>query len=168
MPGECAGLSIRPARPGDEPQLLRLVKELAEYEKLAHAVVADEADIERALFSARPEAWAALAEIEGETAGIAIWFYNFSTFAGGEGLYLEDLYVRPRWRGRGIGFALLRWLARDARERGCRRMEWAVLDWNEPAIEFYRGLGAESMDDWTVFRLSRERIEALASGAGDD
>ncbi len=158
-------LVIRDVEPSDVPTLLRLVLELAKYEKLSHKAVTSEADLRDALFGASTDARAALAELDGEAIGCAVWFFNFSTFVGRRGLYLEDLFIRPEHRGRGFGLAILRWLARRAVENGCGRMEWAVLDWNAPAIEFYRSLGAESMDDWIVFRLDRERIEALASGA---
>ncbi|HVZ38896.1 MAG TPA: GNAT family N-acetyltransferase [Candidatus Kapabacteria bacterium] len=151
-------LTIRAATEADSALLLRFITQLAEYERLAHAVVATEDDIHAALFGPYPGAEAAIAEYGGRPAGFALFFHNFSTFAGRKGIYLEDLFVLPEFRGRGIGGALLRHLAALAVERGCARMEWAVLDWNEPAIGFYRGMGAEPMDDWTVFRLSGEAL----------
>jgi GNAT superfamily N-acetyltransferase len=152
---------IRPVRPGEEGRLLELIRELAVYEKLADEVVATPELLADALFGAQAVAEAVLAEWEGEVVGFALWFRNFSTFVGRPGLYLEDLYVRESHRGRGIGKALLLHLAAIARERGYGRMEWSVLDWNRPAIDFYRALGAVPMDDWTVFRLDRRALEAL-------
>ncbi|TVQ41592.1 MAG: GNAT family N-acetyltransferase [Wenzhouxiangella sp.] len=158
---------IRPARPGDESVLLALISELAEYERMADQVVASEALLAEALFGSTPTAQAVLAEGEGEVAGFALYFFNFSTFVGRAGLYLEDLFVRPRFRGQGIGKALLLHLAAIARERGCGRMEWSVLDWNQPAIDFYRSLGAVAMDEWTVFRLDQAALEQLDAGQGN-
>ncbi len=154
---------IRPARPGDETLLHRLIAELAEYERLAEEMKATPDDLGAALFGQAPVAEAVLAEIDGQAAGFALFFTNFSTFVGRPGLYLEDLFVRPAWRGRGIGKALLLHLAGLARQRGYGRMEWSVLDWNEPAIGFYRSLGARAMSDWTVFRLDQAALEALGS-----
>ncbi len=164
MPQPPADLVIREAGAADVPELLALVRELATYEKLADRVVATESELHEALFGGSGDAFAALALVGGETAGCAVWFHNFSTFVGRRGLYLEDLFVRPRFRGRGIGVAILRWLARRAVDEGCGRMEWAVLDWNTPAIDFYRALGAKGMDDWRIFRLDGKALEALASG----
>ncbi len=156
------GLSIRRAVVDDVPLILALIRELAEYEKLAHEVVATEDGLRASLFGERPYAETLIAEQDGQPAGFALFFHNYSTFLGQTGLYLEDLYVRPEFRGRGIGLALLRELAALALERGCGRLEWWVLDWNEPAIEFYRKLGAQPMDDWTVYRLSGDALRALA------
>jgi GNAT superfamily N-acetyltransferase len=153
---------IRPAVPGDEALVLEFVRELAAYERLSHAVVAGVDDVRRALFEEPRSAEVLLVFDAGAPVGFALFFHNFSTFVGRAGLYLEDLFVRPAARGRGHGKALLRRLAALATERGCRRMEWAVLDWNEPAIEFYRRLGARPMADWTIFRLEGERLAALA------
>jgi GNAT superfamily N-acetyltransferase len=155
-------IDIRPARQSDVPQLLAFIRELAEYERLAHAVVATEADVSGCLFGPQPCAHALLASLDSKPVGFAVYFYNFSTFLGRPGLYLEDLYVRPAARGLGIGHKLLARLARLAVERGCGRMEWAVLDWNEPAIRFYRKLGAAPNDDWTTYRLSGEALRDLA------
>ncbi len=157
--------TIRPAAPTDAPLLLRLIRELAAYEKLAHEVTATVADLERSLSGPRPEAEALIAELDGEPVGFALYFHNYSTFLGRHGLYLEDLYVEPACRGRGVGEALLRRLAAVSVERGCGRFEWSVLDWNESAAGFYRNLGARPMDDWTVWRVDGEALEQLA---GDD
>lgn len=155
-------LAIRPARPGEAGLVLGFIRELAEYERLAHEVVATEAEIDAALFGASPRAFCDVAEWEGEPAGFAIWFYNFSTFRGRHGIYLEDLYVRPAHRGRGIGKALLANLARRCVAQGLPRLEWWVLDWNEPALAFYRSLGAEPMSEWTVQRMTGEALRRLA------
>ena len=144
------------------PLVLALIRELAEYERLAHEVSATEADIREALFGPVSGAEAVIAMVGERPAGFALYFHNFSTFAGKRGLYLEDLYVRPEHRGRGVGRRLLRHLARLARERGCRRFEWSVLDWNEPAIRFYRRIGAAPMDGWTVYRVSGDALDRLA------
>ncbi|HYP54065.1 MAG TPA: GNAT family N-acetyltransferase [Pyrinomonadaceae bacterium] len=157
-------LSIEPATEEDVPLILRFVKELAEYERLAEAVTADEALLRAELFGEHA-AEVLIARRGAEPVGFALYFYNFSTFVGRRGLYLEDLYVRPEERGRGTGRALLARLARVASERGCRRVEWAVLDWNEPAVGFYKKLGARPMDDWTVFRLEGDALERLAESA---
>jgi GNAT superfamily N-acetyltransferase len=155
-------ISIRPATQDDTPQLLAFIRELAEYERLAHAVVATVDDLSRSLFGSEPCAHALLAFLDSAPVGFALYFYNFSTFLGRPGLYLEDLYVRPAARGVGVGRELLVRLAALALERGCGRMEWAVLDWNEPAIRFYRNLGATPNDDWTTYRLSWEGLRDLA------
>lgn len=155
-------LEIRSARAGEEGLVLALIGELAAYEKLAHEVDAREADIREALFGADPRAFCAIAEWEGEPAGMALWFYNFSTFRGRHGIYLEDLYVRPQHRRRGIGQALLRHLAGICLDEGLARLEWWVLDWNTPAIDFYRTQGAQTMDDWTVCRVTGDALEKLA------
>lgn len=155
---------IRPAGEGDVPVILALIRGLAEYEKARpEDLPVDEAALRESLFGAQPAAEVLLADVEGETAGFALFFHNFSTWQGRRGLYLEDLFVRPEMRGRGIGQALLRELARIATDRGCARMEWAVLDWNTPAIDFYGSLGAVPMDEWTVFRLTAPAIARLAN-----
>ena len=153
---------IRRAARRDVREILRLIRALAEYEKLAHEVVADEKRLAQHLFGARPAAEVLLAEVDGRSAGFALFFHNYSTFLARPGLYLEDLYVEPALRGRGIGKALLSALARLAVERGCGRFEWAVLDWNTPAIEFYRSLGARPVSDWTIFRMTGEALAHLA------
>ena len=158
-------LQIEPAQPADAPLIVALVRELAAYERLLDEVVITPEDVHRDLFGPRPYAEAVIARVAGEPVGFALWFHNYSTFAGRPGLYLEDLFVRPAFRGRGYGEALLRHLARVATERGCARFEWSVLDWNEPALAFYRKLGAVGMDGWTVHRVSGEALAALASRA---
>ncbi|HET7459958.1 MAG TPA: GNAT family N-acetyltransferase [Longimicrobium sp.] len=155
-------MSIRAATVDDVPLILRFIRGLAEYERLADQVVATEDGLRETLFGPRPYAEVVIAEEVGEPAGFALFFHNYSTFLGRPGIYLEDLFVLPELRGRGIGRALLAHLARLAVERGCGRLEWWVLDWNEDAIRFYRGLGAEPMDDWTVFRVAGEALERLA------
>jgi GNAT superfamily N-acetyltransferase len=157
-------LRIDPAQPADVPLLIEFVRELADYERLLGEVRIGPSDLHRDLFGPRPYAEAVVARAGAEAVAFALWFHNYSTFAGRPGLYLEDLYVRPAHRGLGYGKALLRHLARVAVERDCARFEWAVLDWNTPAIEFYRRLGAVPMNDWTVQRVSGEALRALASG----
>ena len=153
---------IRPARVEDVPVILQLIRDLATYERAPHEVTATEEQLVDVLFGERPAAEVLLA-FEGKSpVGFAVYFYNFSTWLGRPGLYLEDLFVRPDNRGKGYGRALLIELAKIARDRGCGRMEWAVLDWNEPAIKFYHSLGAKPMDEWTVFRLTRDGIARLA------
>ena len=159
--------SIRPACPGDCETMADLIRELAVYERLEDQAKATPEDLRRNLFGPRPYAEAMVAEVEGEAAGFALFFHNFSTFRGQPGLYLEDLFVRPDSRGRGIGRALLAKLAALALERGCGRLEWAVLDWNEPAIQFYRTLDAFPMDDWTIFRLADGPLARLAERDGE-
>jgi GNAT superfamily N-acetyltransferase len=154
-------LAIAPAVPGDTGLILQLIRELADYEKLPHAVTATEDDLARTLFGSSPSAEVRIARWDGQPAGFALFFPNYSTFLGKPGLYLEDLFVRPAFRRHGIGRALLRELATIANRRGYGRVEWAVLDWNEPAIGFYRKLGAEPMSDWTVFRLTGEALTRL-------
>ena len=156
---------IRTTTEADVPVILSLIRELAEYEREPDAVVATEAGLREVLFGAKPSAEVLLALEEQEPVGFAVYFHNFSTWLGRPGLYLEDLFVRPERRGRGYGRALLERLAQIAKERGCGRMEWAVLDWNEPAIQFYRKLGAQPMDEWTVFRLTKDGIARLAGPA---
>lgn len=158
-------LTIRRARPDEAGLVLSLVRELAEYEKLSHEVLATEADLAEALFGANPRAYCDIAEWNGEPAGMAVWFVNFSTFAGRHGIYLEDLFVRPALRGKGIGKALLVQLARECRANGWSGMQWAVLDWNAPSIAFYKSLGADMMDEWTLCRVSGPALTALADRA---
>ncbi len=154
---------IRPALPADVPTIARLIRALADYERLADAVDFDEAELARHLFGPRPHAEALIAEEDGAAVGFALFFHNFSTFRGRPGLYLEDLFVEPAARGRGHGKALFKALARLAAERGCARLEWSVLDWNEPALGFYRALGAVAQDGWTVHRLDGPALAALAN-----
>jgi GNAT superfamily N-acetyltransferase len=159
-------VTIRPALEQETPLILQFVRELAQYERLEAQMVADEAQMRTALFGPRPYAEVVFVCWEAEPVGFALFFHNFSTFLGRPGIYLEDLFVRPAFRGRGLGRRLLVRLAELAVERGCGRLEWAVLDWNAPAIGFYRSLGAVAMDEWTVFRLMGPALEALAGGAG--
>ena len=162
-PNELPMLNIRPATPADADTIAALVRELADYEKLLHEARATPEDFRRELTSDRPVIQVLIAEWDGTPAGFALYFFNFSTFVGRPGLYLEDLFVRPALRSHGIGRALLRALARIARDRDCGRMEWAVLDWNEPALRFYRSLGARPMNEWIVHRLSPAEIGRLAA-----
>lgn len=154
---------MRPARAQDAGQILAFIGELAAYERLAHLVTADEAQIQAALFGEEPQANCDIADWDGEAAGFCLWFYNFSTFLGRRGIYLEDLYVRPARRGHGIGKALLASLARRCVDQGLQRLEWSVLDWNAPAIGFYEGLGAKVAPDWRLCRMSGLALERLAS-----
>jgi GNAT superfamily N-acetyltransferase len=156
------GFTIRRATVADVGTILELIRELATYERAPNEVAATEEQLVDVLFGKKPAAEVLLAFEGKKPVGFAVYFYNFSTWLGRPGLYLEDLFVRPEQRGKGFGRALLVELAQIARARGCGRMEWAVLNWNEPAIEFYRKLGAKPMDDWTVFRLTRDGIERLA------
>jgi GNAT superfamily N-acetyltransferase len=158
-------IDIRPARREDVATVLLFVKELAAFERAPDAVLATEAMIEDALFGDRPAAEAVIAEIDDEPAGFALFFHNFSTWEGRRGLYLEDLYVTPSMRGRGIGKALLAHLARLAVERDCARYEWAVLDWNQSAIDVYRSIGARRAEDWRIERLEGDALRALAATA---
>jgi GNAT superfamily N-acetyltransferase len=153
---------IRTTTEADVPVIRELIRDLATYERAPDAVVATEAGLREVLFGAKPAAEVLLALENGEPVGFAVFFHNFSTWLGRPGLYLEDLFVRPEKRGKGYGRALLARLAQIAKQRGCGRMEWAVLDWNDPAIQFYRKLGAQPLDEWTVFRLTEEGIAALA------
>lgn len=155
---------IRPARPGDIPAIHRLIQDLARYEKALDEVTATEDDLRRALLGERPAAFAHVAEHEGEVAGFALWFLNFSTWTGRHGIYLEDLYVHPDQRRSGLGRALLAELARICVARGYARLEWSVLDWNTPARTFYASLGAVEMGEWTVNRLAGPALHALARG----
>ena len=158
---------LRPATPADVPVILTCIRGLAEYERLADKVVATEELLRDSLFGPRPAAEVVLAEDEGMPAGFALFFHNYSTFLARPGLYLEDLFVFPRFRGRGLGKRLLAHLATLAAQRGCGRVEWAVLDWNESAIGFYRALGAAPLADWTVFRLTGEPLARLANDPPD-
>jgi GNAT superfamily N-acetyltransferase len=158
------GMLIRRARPDEAALVLSLIRELAEYEGLLHEVEATEQMIAEALFAANPRLYCDVAEWDGEVAGFAVWFVNFSTFSGRSGIYLEDLFVRPARRGRGIGKALLSHLARQCVENGWSRLQWSVLDWNTPSIEFYKSLGAVMLDEWTVCKVGGEALAALAEG----
>ena len=154
---------FRDARPGDEPIVARFVRALAEYENLLHEAVATEADFSRALFGSPPRAHALIIEDSTGPIGVAVWFYNFSTFTGRPGLYVEDIFVNPDKRGQGIGRAVFRELARRAIAEGCERMEWWVLNWNTPAINFYQSLGAQPMNEWTTQRLTGAALAAVAA-----
>jgi GNAT superfamily N-acetyltransferase len=156
-------LSIRPATRSDLPLIVQFIRDLAEYERLADEVRFDEAVLGDRLFGARPYAEVLIGEVDGGSQGFALFFHNFSTFEGKPGVYLEDLFVRPEARGTGLGKALLSALAQIAVERDCARLEWWVLDWNEPAIGFYKKLGAKPMDEWTTFRVEGEALMQLAS-----
>jgi diamine N-acetyltransferase len=153
--------SIRPSVPGDEALILSFIRDLADYEKLSRDVVATETDVRAKLFCENPRAFCDIVEVAGEPAGFAVWFFNFSTFLGKHGFYLEDLFVRPAFRGKGLGKALLTHLARRAAAQGCGRLEWAVLDWNQPSIDFYKSLGAHCVDGWHIFRLEGEALRRL-------
>ena len=154
-------LRIEPATESDVPTLLGLIKALADYERLADAVVATEDAVRTTLFGSAPQAEAVVGRVGDDAVGFALWFHSYSTFLGRRGLYLEDLFVKPEWRGRGFGRALFVHLARVAVARGCGRMEWSVLNWNAPAIGFYKSLGAQPMDEWTVFRLTGDTLTRL-------
>jgi GNAT superfamily N-acetyltransferase len=156
---------IRPATAADAALVLEMIKELAEYERLAHAVAATEAMIRESLWGAHPSAEVLIASVDGQPAGFALFFHNYSTFLAQRGLYLEDLFVKPAFRGRGVGRALLERLAAIAVERDCGRFEWSVLDWNEPAIGFYKNLGAVPMQEWTIFRVTGDALRKLARRA---
>ena len=155
-------VQIRPATERDAAIILDMIKALADYEKLAHAVTATEQTIRDSLFGAHPAAEVVIASAGGEPAGFALFFHNYSTFLAQRGLYLEDLFVSPAFRGRGVGRALLERLAAIAVDRDCGRFEWSVLDWNEPAIGFYRKLGAVPMEEWTIFRVTGDALKRLA------
>lgn len=156
-------LSIRPVRPGEAGLVLGFIKELAEYEKLLHEVVASEADIADSLFAESPRVFCEIAEWDGEPVGFALWFYTYSTFGGRHGIWLEDLFVRPEQRGRGIGKALMARLAQRCVDEGLPRMAWWVLNWNEPSRVFYRSIGAKAQDEWTVKRLEGEALARLGA-----
>jgi GNAT superfamily N-acetyltransferase len=155
-------ISIRPAGPPDIPLVLEFIRDLAAYERLEHEMEATTADIAVALFGPHPYAEVVLACLEGVPVGYALFFPTFSTFIGKPSIWLEDLFIRPEARGRGVGKRLLAWLARTALERGCARLDWAVLDWNTPSIAFYRGVGAVAQDEWTTMRVSGAALERLA------
>ena len=155
-------LAIRQATIADCPLILQFIKELADYEKLLHEVVADVATLEASLFGDKPYAEVVIAEYQDQPVGFALFFHNYSTFLGRPGLYLEDLYIQPAMRGKGFGKTLLAYLAALALERDCGRLEWWVLDRNQPAKDFYRSLGAEPMDDWTVNRVTGDQLVKLA------
>jgi GNAT superfamily N-acetyltransferase len=157
-------LSIRSATATDIALIAQFIRDLAEYERLAHEVRFDEAVLEAKLFGPRPYAEVLIGEIDGSPQGFALFFHNFSTFEGKPGIYLEDLFVRPEARGSGLGKALLKRLAALAVERDCARLEWSVLDWNEPAIQFYKSLGAMPMDEWTIYRADGAALIDLAKG----
>ena len=161
-------LTIRPAEPEDAALVFDFVRELAAYEQLADAVIATPDDLARALFGPQPRVFSDIALWDGAPAGFALWFYNFSTFRGRHGIYLEDLYVRPDQRARGIGKALLAHLAARCGREGLDRLDWAVLDWNAPSIAFYRGLGAAPQSDWLSYRLSGKALAALAEMVSSD
>lgn len=156
-------MTIRPAAPQDVSALLSLIRELAEYERLSDEVVATEESLREVLFGERPVAEAFVADMDGELAGYALIFSSCSTFLARAGIYLEDLYVRPHLRRRGIGRAMLVYIARLAVERGCGRLEWATLNWNKPAIEFYESIGARALEEWTTFRLTGDPLRKLAA-----
>jgi GNAT superfamily N-acetyltransferase len=159
---------IEPASPDDAPVILQLIRELAQFERLLDQVTATEEKVRAELFGPRPSAEVVIARVGEEVAGFALYFHNFSTFICKRGLYLEDLYVRQKFRGQGCGAALLRHLANVAIERACGRFEWAVLDWNQRAIDFYKSLGAEPMDEWTTYRVTGEALRKLGEGNGRD
>jgi len=163
--GGSGKITIRAATAGEVPLVLQLIRELAHYERLGNEVIATEEGLRNALFGSRPYAEVVFACSDAKPVGFALFFHSFSTFLGKPGLYLEDLFVLPGYRRRGIGRALLEWLAGTALERGCGRLEWAVLDWNAPAIRFYRKLGAVPLDEWTVYRLTGDALEAMGQGS---
>jgi GNAT superfamily N-acetyltransferase len=154
-------IRIDPATPADVPMIRTLIRELAEFERLLHEATATEEQIRESLFGPNPGAEVIMARIEGEVAGFALFFHNFSTFLGQRGVYLEDLFVRSHFRGSGCGGALLKQLAKIALDRGCGRLEWSVLDWNQRAIDFYIALGAKPMDEWTIYRVTGEALQKL-------
>jgi GNAT superfamily N-acetyltransferase len=157
-------MSVRPVRPDDVPAVVGLVRELAEYERAAHEVRVTEEQLTEALFGDSPKLFGHVAVTDaGDVVGMALWFLNFSTWRGTHGIYLEDLYVQPGHRGGGLGRELLRTLAETCVQRGYHRLEWSVLDWNAPSIEFYRAAGAVPMDEWTVFRLTDEALTGFAA-----
>lgn len=156
-----SSLTIRKAKLNDAALILRFVKELAVYEKAEHEVVATVNDIEQSIFNDKHNTDAIIGEIDGEPVGFAVFFFNYSTWQGKHGLYLEDLYVSPESRGSGAGKALLKYLAKLAVDKGCGRFEWSVLNWNEPAIQFYQSIGAEPKDEWTGYRLSGDALQSF-------
>jgi len=156
-------LHIRSARSEESAVILQLIKDLAEYEKAPDQVEATESDLKATIFGKEPKVFCDVVEVDGEIAGMAIWFLNYSTWQGKHGIYLEDLFIKPEYRGRGYGKALLVHLAKLCEKKGFGRFQWWVLDWNSPAIEFYRGLGAEAMDEWTVYRVSGKALKDLGT-----
>lgn len=156
-------LKIRDAVQADLPKIIQFIKDLAEYEKAPNEVVLSISDLEQSLFGTNPQVYCLIAELENEVTGFAVWHLNYSTWLGKHGIYLEDLYVDPKYRGQGHGKALLRKLAQICVERGYKRLQWWVLDWNQSAIDFYKSIGAEPMDQWTVFRVSGSSLEKLAT-----
>jgi GNAT superfamily N-acetyltransferase len=158
-------IEITQAQEKDIPLILEFIQGLAEYERLRDSCVATEEKLRDTLFSARPDAEVIIARVDGEPMGFALFFHNYSTFLAQRGMYLEDLFVKPSARGKGVGYALLSELARIAIERDCGRLEWAVLDWNELAIDFYERIGAKSMNEWTVFRLTGDALDKLAGSS---
>ncbi|MFZ4125409.1 MAG: GNAT family N-acetyltransferase [Rickettsiales bacterium] len=156
-------LHIRQAVREDTPLILDFIRQLAEYEKLSHEVIAAEQTLSASLFAENPKGFCVIAEWNGEPVAFALYFYNFSTFLGKTGIYLEDLFVKPDMRGKNIGKSLLKHLAQKAKAEGCGRFEWAVLDWNTPSIEFYKSLGAVAMDEWTVYRVTGDALDTLAN-----
>jgi GNAT superfamily N-acetyltransferase len=163
MTAPSPAIAIRPAVREDAGRIVAFIRELAEYEKLAHEAVADETGLAWQLFGPTPRAEVLIAEVDGEAAGFALFFHNFSTFVGKPGLYLEDLFVRPEYRSLGLGKRLMARLAKIALDRDCGRFEWSVLDWNTPAIDFYRRIGAVGMDEWTMQRMTGDALGALAA-----
>jgi len=157
------GFALRPAMEDDVPLILSFIRDLAEYERLSHEVVATEEGLRRSLFGQRRVAEVVLGYYHREPVSFALYFHNFSTFLGQAGIYLEDLYVQPAFRGKGFGRVMLSYLAQLAKERDCGRLEWWVLDWNKAAIKFYQGLGAQAMEEWTVYRVTGEALERLAA-----
>lgn len=160
-----SGLVLREAVRADAALVMQFIRDLAVYEKLAHEVVTNDDEIASALFGTNPRVFCDIAEWNGAPAGFALWFYSFSTFRGRHGIYLEDLFVKPEFRGHGIGKALLANLAKRATAQDCARVEWSVLDWNTPSIEFYKSLGAVALDEWTKYRLSDAALANLAGSA---
>jgi GNAT superfamily N-acetyltransferase len=164
QPASDADITIRPATADDVRLLVEMIRELAEYERLAHEAAATEESLREHLFGSRPAAEALIAELDGRPVGYAIYFTNFSSFTSRPGIYLEDIYVQPALRGHGVGKRLLTEVAKLAVVRGCTRLEWAVLDWNTPSIEFYKKLGARAMSDWTTYRLTGDDLKRLGRG----
>ena len=156
-------MKIRRARVEEAPIIMELIHALAEYEKAPHEVEASEKDLIETIFTQDPKVFCDVVEVDGEIAGMAIWFLNYSTWQGKHGIYLEDLFIRPEFRGRGYGKALLKHLAAECQEKGYGRFQWWVLDWNSPAIEFYKNLGAVAMEEWTVYRVSGDSLKELGS-----
>jgi len=160
-----SSVKIRSAEISDLPVILQFIHDLAKYEKAPNEVVLSISDLEQSLFGTNPQVYCLIAELENEVTGFAVWHLNYSTWLGKHGIYLEDLYVDPKYRGQGHGKALLRKLAQICVERGYKRLQWWVLDWNQSAIDFYKSIGAEPMDQWTVFRVSGSSLEKLATDA---